>query len=101
MSKDPRARVGWIFVGLYCAAMALLAAFVFRPHAGDMSGILFAYATLPWSYIGNQVSWSWGLGIGALGGAILNGVIAYWLGYGLAALWLRWCPSSSGAPSRR
>ena len=95
-----RARAGWIFVGVYCVAMVLLGAFVLRPGAGDMSGILFAYATLPWSYIGNQVSWAWGLGIGIVVGAILNGVIAYWLGYALAVI-LRWCPSSSGAPSRR
>ena len=94
-------RVGWIFVALYCLGLALTTAFVFSPYSSDMSGLLFLFATLPWSYLGEQVNRNWGLGVGVVLGLFLNGAIAYWLGYGLGVMCRRWCLSSSGAPSRR
>jgi apolipoprotein N-acyltransferase len=100
VSRRPR-RLGWVFVGLYCLGLLLLVGFLFSPYASDMSGILLLFATLPWSYFGDQVNRNWGLGIGVVLGLVLNGAIAYWIGYGLGVMCRRWCPSSSAAPSRR
>jgi len=54
-----------------------------------MSGLLLMVASLPWSYFGDRIDSGWGLAIGIAAGLVLNGVIAYWLGYGLGVMWRR------------
>ena len=39
-------RLAWIFVGVYCLALALIVAFVYSDYAGHMSGILILCAAL-------------------------------------------------------
>lgn len=93
-------RAGWIFVAVYCLVLAAIIAFVFSPYANHMSALLIVVAALPWSWIGHWIAPIWGWDIGTGVGLLLNGVAAYWLGYGCAVTVRRWSASSSGAPSR-
>jgi len=82
-------RVGWMFVGVYCAAVALIVAFVLSPYAGHMSPLLIPAAALPWSGIGYWLHGGSGADIAILPGLVLNAVAAYWLGYGIALAFRR------------
>ncbi len=49
-----------------------------------MSGLLLVLPALPWAILGDRLlGQAWGLGIGMVVGLPLNGVLAYWAGYGI------------------
>ncbi len=75
--------MGWIFVAIYLAVIGAIVAFILSPAASDMSGLLLALPALPWAVLADWLLGGWGLGIGVLIGLPLNGVLAYWAGYGI------------------
>lgn len=78
--------LGWLFLGVYGLLLALIALFV-AASSGDMSGLLFVFPALPWPLVGMWIYRPGGFGYGVLAGLVLNGALAYALGFWVG--WLR------------
>ena len=87
-ARSARRKLGLVFLGLYSLLFTLLFINVVSSGGGE-AGMILLFATLPWPWFGALLLGDIGAMLGVVAGLVLNGVIAFALGWGISWLFNR------------